>query len=91
MFDVVATNLILTGLFFFPHLLSFQDKNKLRFMIFKFLSPSSHPNVFWSSFYTKEALFVAWRVTFYLNYKQLLQLMAIFRSASDLRRVLALC
>jgi len=29
MSDVLATNLMLTGLLFFPHFLSFYDKNKL--------------------------------------------------------------
>jgi len=45
----------------------------------------------WLSFKTKEALFIALRITFYVNYKRLLHLMAIFRSVSDSTRVLALC
>jgi len=45
----------------------------------------------WLSFETKEALFVALRLTFYVNYKRLLHLMAIFRSVSDLTRVIAHC
>ena len=45
----------------------------------------------WLSFQTKEALFTALKLTFYVNYKRLLHLMAIFRSVSDSTRVLALC
>jgi len=45
----------------------------------------------WSSFQTKEALFAALRITFYVNYRRLLNLMAIFRSVSDSTRVIALC
>jgi len=45
----------------------------------------------WLSFQTKEALFAALRLTFCLNYKRLLHLMAIFRSVSDSTRVLTLC
>ena len=45
----------------------------------------------WLSFQTKEALFAALRLTFYLHYKRLLHLLAIFRSVSDSTRVLALC
>jgi len=41
------------------------------------------------SFQTKEVLFAALRLTFYVNY--FLYLMAIFRSVSDSTRVLALC
>jgi len=44
----------------------------------------------WLSFQTKEALFAALKLTFYINYKRLLYLMAIFRSVSDSTRVLAL-
>jgi len=33
----------------------------------------------WLSFKTKEALFAAFRLTFYVNYKRLLHSMAIFR------------
>jgi len=43
------------------------------------------------SFQTIEALFAALRTTFYVNYKRLLHLMAIFRSVSDSTRVIALC
>jgi len=43
------------------------------------------------SFQTKEALFAALRLKFYVNYKQLLHLMAIFRSVSDSTRVIVLC
>jgi len=45
----------------------------------------------WLSFQTKEALFAALRLTFYVNNKQLLQLMPIFRSVTDSTRILALC
>ena len=45
----------------------------------------------WLSFQTKEALFAALRLTFYVNYKRLLHLIAIFRSLSDSARVIALC
>jgi len=45
----------------------------------------------WLSFQTKEALYAALKLTFYINYKRLLHLMAIFRSVSDSTRVLALC
>ena len=45
----------------------------------------------WLSFQTKEALFAALKLTFYVNYKRLLHLMAIFRSVSDSTWVLALC
>ena len=45
----------------------------------------------WLSFQIKEALFAALKLTFYINYKRLLHLMAIFRSVSDSTRVLALC
>jgi len=44
----------------------------------------------WLSFQSKEALFAALRLTFYLNYKRLLHFMAIFRSFSDSTRVFAL-
>ena len=45
----------------------------------------------WLSFQTKD-LFAALRLPFYVNYKRLLHLMAIFRSLfSDSTRVLALC
>jgi len=62
-------------------------------MIFKFLSSISHPNVclVWLSFQTEETLFAALRLTFYVNYKQPLHLMAIIRFVSDSTRVLALC
>jgi len=43
----------------------------------------------WLSFQTKEALFAALRLTFYVNYKRVHQLMAIFRSVSDSTRVIA--
>jgi len=45
----------------------------------------------WLSFQAKETLFAALRLTFYVNYKRLLHLMAIFRTVSDSARVLALC
>ena len=45
----------------------------------------------WLSFQTKEVLFAALRLTFYVNYKRLLHLMDIFRPIPDLTRVLALC
>jgi len=45
----------------------------------------------WLSFQTKEALFAALRLTFYVNHKRLLHLMAILRSVSDSTRVIALC
>jgi len=45
----------------------------------------------WLSFQAKEALFAALRLTFYVNYERLLQLMAIFRSVSHSTWVLALC
>ena len=45
----------------------------------------------WLSFQSKEALFAALKLAFYVNYKRLLHLMAIFRSVSDSTRVLALC
>jgi len=43
----------------------------------------------WLSFQTK-ALFAALRLTFYVNFKRFLHLMAIFRSVSDATRVIAL-
>jgi len=43
----------------------------------------------WLSFQTK-ALFVALKPTFYVNYKRLLRLLAIFRSVSYSTRVIAL-
>jgi len=43
----------------------------------------------WLSFQTKEALFAALRLTFYVNYKRLLHLRAIFRSVST--TVITLC
>jgi len=45
----------------------------------------------WLSFQTKEALFAALRLAFFVNYKRLLHLMAIFRSVSDSSRLPALC
>jgi len=45
----------------------------------------------WLSFQTKEALLAALKLTFYINYKRLLHLMAIFRSVSDSTRILAHC
>ena len=45
----------------------------------------------WLSFQTKEALFAAWKLTFYVNYKRLLHLLAIFPSVSDSTRVITLC
>jgi len=50
-------------------------------MIFKFLSSISHPMCVWLSFQTKEALFAALRLTFYVNYKRLLhwRYFALFR------------
>ena len=45
----------------------------------------------WLSFQTKEALFAALKLTFYVNDKRLLHLMTIFRSVSASTRVLALC
>jgi len=44
----------------------------------------------WLSFQTKEALFAALRLTFYVNYKRLLHLMAIFRSVSESTMVIDL-
>jgi len=44
----------------------------------------------WLPFQTKEALFAALRLSFYINYKRLLHLMAIFCCVSDSTRVLAL-
>jgi len=44
----------------------------------------------WLSLQTKEALFAALKLTFYVIYKRLLHLMAIFRSVLDSTRVLAL-
>jgi len=44
----------------------------------------------WLSFQTKEALFAALRLTFYVNHNRLLLLMAISHSVSDSTRVLAL-
>jgi len=44
----------------------------------------------WLSFQTKEALFAALRLTFYVNFKPLLHLMVIFRSVSASTRVIAL-
>jgi len=45
----------------------------------------------WLSFQTKESVFAALRLTFYVNYKRLLHSMATFRSVSDSTRVIALC
>ena len=45
----------------------------------------------WLSFQTKQALFAALKLTFYVNCKRLLHLMAVLRSVSDSTRVLALC
>ena len=44
----------------------------------------------WLAFKTKEALLAALRLIFYVNYKRLLYLTAIFRSVSDSTRMLAL-
>ena len=44
----------------------------------------------WLSFETKEALFAALRLTFYVSYKRLLHLMAIFRFISDSTKEIAL-
>jgi len=61
-------------------------------MIFKFLSSISHPNEFGYRFKQKSSLrCVETNILRKLNYKRLLHLMAIFRSVSDLTRVLALC
>jgi len=43
----------------------------------------------WLSFQTKEALFAALRLTFYVIYKRILRSIAIFRSISDSTRVIA--
>ena len=45
----------------------------------------------WLSIQTKEALFAVLKLTFYVTYKRLLHLMAIFRSVSNSTRVFALC
>jgi len=45
----------------------------------------------WLSFQTKEVLFAALRLTFYVNYKRLLHSMVIFRFVSDSTRVSVLC
>jgi len=60
-------------------------------MIFKFSHQFRTLMCVWVSFQTKEALFAALRLTFYVNYKRLLHLMAIFRSGSDSTRIIALC
>jgi len=44
----------------------------------------------WLSFQTKEVLFAALRLTFYVYDKRLLHLMAIFHSVLDSMRLLAL-
>jgi len=44
----------------------------------------------WLSFQTKEALFAALRLTFYVNYKLLLHLLAMFRSVSESTGIIAL-
>ena len=44
----------------------------------------------WLSFQSKEALFAALRLTFYVNYKRLLHLKTIFRSASESTRIIDL-
>jgi len=45
----------------------------------------------WLSFKNKDVLFAALSVTFFVNYKRLLHLMAIFGSVSDSTRILAIC
>jgi len=45
----------------------------------------------WLSFQTEKALFAALRLTFYVNYKRLLHLLAIFRSVPDSTRVITFC
>ena len=62
-------------------------------MIFKFLSSISHPNVCLDIVSNKQSSLrcVETNILRKLNYKRLLHLMAIFRSVSDLTRVLALC
>jgi len=92
MSDVLSTNLMLTGLFCFSHLLSFQDENKLdSWFLSSFHQFLTQINVWLLSFQTKEALFALLRLTFHVNYKRLLHLMAIFRPVSDSTRVIALC
>jgi len=63
MFDVLSTNLMLTGLLFlfstFPLILG---RKLVRFMIFQFLSSISHPNVCLVIISNKEALFAAFIV-----------------------------
>jgi len=45
----------------------------------------------WLSFKTKEDLFAALRLTFYVNHKRLLHFITIFHSVSDSTRVIVLC
>jgi len=45
MSDVLATNLMLTGLILFSTFPLTLGRKKVKFMIFKFLSPISHPNL----------------------------------------------
>jgi len=90
--DVLATKLMLTGLLFcFSHFLSFWDENKLDSRFLSSFHQSLTLMCVWLSFQTKEALFAALRLTFYVKYKRLLHLMAISCSVSDSTRVIALC
>jgi len=69
MSDILATNLMLTGLLFstFPLILG---RKYVRFVILSSFYHSITLMCVWLSFQTKEALFAALRLTFYINYKR---------------------
>ena len=59
MSDVLVTNLMLTGLLFFSHFLSFQDENRLDSWLLSSFYQSLALVCVWLSFQTKEALLAA--------------------------------
>jgi len=72
--------------FFLRRFLSFWDENKLNSRFLKSFYQFLSLICVWLSFQTKEALFAALRLSFYINYNRRLHLMAIFCSVSDSTR-----
>jgi len=75
MSDVLARNVMLTELLFlFCAFTLSRGWKEVEFIIFKFLSSTSHPHAFWLSFQIEESSFAAMGRTYYFTRDRLLHL-----------------
>jgi len=91
MSDVLAANLMLTEQLFFPPILCLFRMKIVRFIIFKFISSSSHSHVcLVINPNSRSSPIIGNKITRYA-YDRFFHLMTILRSVSDSTWVIALC